>query len=141
MPGSREFAKKNFFLSLWVLKGPAETWRVQLEEYNRKEPVFALLGGITNGDWKPIHQFCEDNRIPCLFPNTDFPVISDKDWYTLYLSKGYYQEGEGAARYLNSKDHVIKGKAIVQIVRASREGQALSVGFQQTWRDLGQRFL
>jgi hypothetical protein len=139
MPGSREFAKKNFFLSRWVLKGPAETWRVQLEEYNRKEPVFALLGGITNGDWKPIHQFCEDNRIPCLFPNTDFPVISDKDWYTLYLSKGYYQEGEGAARYLNSKDHMITGKAIVQIVRASREGQALSVGFQQTWKDFGQR--
>ena len=90
------------------MKGPAETWRVQLEEYNRKEPAFALLGGITNGSWKPIHQFSEDNRIPCIFPNTDFPVISDKDWYTLYLSKGYYQEGEGAARYLNSKDHPAK---------------------------------
>ncbi len=139
MPGPREFAKRNFFLSQWVLKGPAETWRVQLEEYNRKEPVFALLGGITKGDWKPIHQFCEDNRIPCLFPNTDFPVISDKDWYTLYLSKGYYQEGESVARYLNIKDHMIKGKAIVQIVRASREGQALSVGFQQTWKDFGQQ--
>jgi hypothetical protein len=139
MPGSRVFAKKNFFLSRWVLKGPAKTWRVQLEEYSRKEPVFALLGGITKGDWKPIHQFCEDNRIPCLFPNTDFPVISDKDWYTLYLSKGYYQEGESVARYLNSKDHMIKGKAIVQIVRASHEGQALSVGFQQTWKDFGQR--
>jgi hypothetical protein len=97
------------------------------------------LGGITNGDWKPIHQFSEDNRIPCLFPNTDFPVVSDTDWYTLYLSKGYYQEGEGAARYLSSKDDLIKGKPIVQIVRASREGQALSSGFQRTWRDLGNK--
>jgi hypothetical protein len=139
MMGSRELAKKKILLSIWALKGPPETWRVQLEEYNRKEPVFALLGGITNSSWKPIHQFCEDNRIPCLFPNTDLPVISDTNWYTLYLSKGYYQEGEGAARYLNSKDRFVKGKAIVQIVRASREGQALSAGFEQTWRDLGQQ--
>ncbi len=139
MLGSRELANRKILLSHWVLKGPVDTWREQLEEYNRKEPLFALLGGITNGDWKPVHQFCEENRIPCLFPNTDFPVISDKDWYTLYMSKGYYQEGEGVARYLNSKDDTIKGKVIVQIVRASREGQALSTGFQQTWREFGQK--
>lgn len=139
MFGSRELATRNVFLSFWVLKGPLETWRLQLEEYNRKEPVFALLGGIARGDWKPIHQFCEENHIPCLFPNTDFPVISDTDWYTLYLSKGYYQEGESTARYLNSRENIIKGKAIVQIVRSSHEGLALSTGFQQTWRDLGQQ--
>jgi hypothetical protein len=137
MLGSRDLIERSISLSPWLLKGPSDTWRGQLEKYNSKEPVFALLGGITNGDWKPIHQFSEDNRIPCLFPNTDFPVVSDTDWYTLYLSKGYYQEGEGAAHYLNSKDVLIKGKPIVQIVRASREGQALSVGFQRTWRDLG----
>jgi hypothetical protein len=134
---SREFATKNLSLSHWVLNGPPDTWRSQLEEYNRQEPVFALLGGIVNDDWKPIHQFSEDNRIPCLFPNTDFPVISDTDWYTLYLSKGYYQEGESVARYLNSKGDLIKDKAIVQMVRASREGQALSTGFQQTWQNFG----
>jgi len=137
MLGSRELANRNMYLSRWLLKGPPETWRGQLEEYNRREPVFALLGGITNGDWKPIHQFSEDYKIPCLFPNTDFPVVSDTDWYTLYLSKGYYQEGEAVARYLNSKDDSIKGKTVVQIVRASREGQALSAGFQRTWQELG----
>ena len=139
MLGSMELATKKILLSRWVLTGPPETWRNQLQEYNRREPVFALLGGITNGDWKPIHQFSEENQIPCLFPNTDFPVISDNDWYTLYLSKGYYQEGEGAARYLNSKSELINDKAVVQIVRASREGKALSEGFQQTWQDFGQQ--
>ena len=124
-------------LSPWLLKGPPETWRSQLEEYNRKDPVFALIGGITKGEWKPIHQFSEDNHIPCLFPNTDFPVISRTDWYTLYLSKGYYQEGEAAAHYLNNKGELLKGGPIVQIVRDSREGRALSMGFQETWRDLG----
>ena len=98
-------------LSLWLLKGPPETWRSQLEEYYRKDPVFALIGGITKGEWKPIHQFSEDNHIPCLFPNTDFPVISRTDWYTLYLSKGYYQEGEAAAHYLNNKRRGLEGQA------------------------------
>lgn len=129
---------RKLSLSRWVLKGPPETWRSQLEEYNSKAPVFAILGGITNGEWEPIHQFCEENHIPSIFPMTDFPVISQTDWYTLYLSKGYYQEGEGAARFLNDNDE-LKGRPIVQIVRDTREGRALSRGFQETWRDFGQK--
>jgi hypothetical protein len=130
-------APRNLSLSRWVLKGAPETWRSQLEEYNRREPVFAILGGITHGDWQPIHQFCEENQIPNIFPITDYPVISQSDWYTLYFSKGYYQEGEAAARFLNGKDEV-QGKPILQIVRDSREGRMLSRGFQETWCDFGQ---
>ncbi len=129
---------RRLSLSRWVLKGPPETWHSQLEEYNRKAPVFAILGGMTNGEWQPIHQFCEENHIPGIFPMTDFPVISQTDWYTLYLSKGYYQEGEGAARFLNDKDG-LKDRPIVQIVRDTREGRSLSRGFQETWRDFGQK--
>ncbi|MGA2151158.1 MAG: ABC transporter substrate-binding protein [Geobacteraceae bacterium] len=131
-------AIRNLSLSRWVLKGTPETWRSQLQEYYRREPVFALLGGITNGEWQPVHKFCEENQIPCLFPITEFPVISRTDWYTLYLSKGYYQEGEGAARFLNDKAELME-KPIVQIVRDSREGRALARGFQETWRDFGQK--
>lgn len=134
-----ELAYRTLSLSVWVLKGPPETWRSQLEEYYRKDPVFALLGGITTGEWKPIHDFCEANYIPNLFPITDFPVISENDWYTLYLSKGYYQEGEGAARYLNGMGELSEDKPIFQIVRDSREGRALSEGFQTTWLDLGHK--
>src|ERR1039457_3808166 len=137
MMTSRELALRTLSLVPWVLKGAPDTWRSQLEEYNRKEPVFALIGGITTGEWKPIHQFSEDNHIPCLFPATDFPVISQTDWYTLYLSKGYYQEGEGAARYLNRMNENLKGKDIVQLVRETPNGQALASGFQDTWRELG----
>ncbi len=128
---------RRLSLSRWVLKGPPETWRNQLEEYNRKAPAFAVLGGITNGEWQPIHQFCEENRIPSIFPMNDFPVISRSGWYTLYLSKGYYQEGEAAARFLNDNDQ-LKNKPIIQMVRDTREGRLLSRGFQETWRDFGQ---
>jgi ABC-type branched-subunit amino acid transport system substrate-binding protein len=127
---------RKLALSRWVLKGPPETWRDQLEAYYRAEPVFALIGGITTGEWQPIHQFSEDHRIPCLLPITGFPVISRTDWHTLYVSKGYYQEGEAAAQFLNARDDV-KGRPIVQIVRDTREGRALSRGFQEAWHELG----
>ncbi len=124
-------------LSRWHLKGAPDTWRAQLEEYYKKDPVFALLGGIGNGSWEPIHRFCEDHRLPDLFPVTDYPVISSKDWYTLYISKGVFQEGEGAARYLNTMHELLKGKTILQVVRTTRRGKALATGFLSTWKAFG----
>jgi hypothetical protein len=137
MFASRELAVRRISLARWVLKGPPATWRSQLERYYRQHPVFALVGGITSGEWSPIHRFSEDHRIPCLFPLTDFPVISSSDWYTLYLSKGLFQEGEGVARYLHSIELKASGTPILQVVRSSRTGRALSSGFLETWRDLG----
>lgn len=132
---SKEMALRKIRLNRWVLKGAPDTWRSQLEEYRRKEPVFALLGGITGGDWQPVHRFCEENGIPCLFPLTDFPVVSGKGWYIMYFSKGFYQDGEGAARYLDSQTDA--GQAVLQIVRNSRMGRAMSEGFTQTWQEKG----
>lgn len=133
---SKELATRRLALSRWVLKGPQETWRKQLDDYYRKEPVFALLGGIAYGDWGVIHRFSEEMKIPCLLPQTNFPVISTTDWYTLYPSKGYFQEGEAAARYLSIRDDIAPDSPIIQIVRDSREGRALSAGFEQTLKDL-----
>ncbi len=99
---------RRYSLAVWELEGDPSTWSAQLEDYYREAPVFALLGGITSGEWQPIHEFCERYRIPCLLPVTDFPVVSDSDWYTLYFSKGYYQEGETAARFLSRTDAVGK---------------------------------
>lgn len=129
--------RRKLSIVRWELKGPPETWRGQLEEYNRREPVFALLGGMTHGEWKPVHEFSEEHHIPCILPVTDFPVISKTDWYTLYFSKGFYQEGEAVARFLERSGNLPEGKPIVQIIRNSREGRALSEGFRETWQDLG----
>jgi hypothetical protein len=128
---------RSLSLSVWELKGPAETWRKQLDEYYQKDPVLALLGGIAGGEWAPIHRFCEDHRIPAVFPITDYPVISETDWYTLYLSKGLYQEGEAAARYLNSRDDGGRPVSVVQVFRKDRPGLVLSKAFQETWVGLG----
>jgi hypothetical protein len=132
-----DMAYRKLSLAVWELKGAPETWRGQLEEYYRKEPVFALLGGISNGGWAPIHRFSEDHRIPCLLPVTDFPVISDTDWYTLYFTKGIYQEGEAAARYVWRQTEHEPDTPVIQVFRDTPEGEALARGVRDTWRELG----
>jgi hypothetical protein len=126
-----------FTLARWELKGPADTWRAQLEEYNRRQPVFALLGGMSTGDWQPMHEFSEQNKIPCLLPLTDLPRVSESDWYTLYFNKGVYQEGEATARYLSQFQEASPGDSPLQIVEDSPRARALAAGFLAAWGEAG----
>jgi hypothetical protein len=128
---------RKLSLDVWELKGPSDTWYGQLEALYRKQPVFALLGGISAGPWDPIHRFCEKNRLPCVLPLTGQPVVSDEDWYTLYYSKGYYQEGEAAAKFLAKVLELPSDKQVVQIFREDDRGKAFSRGFADTWKKIG----
>jgi len=128
---------RTMSLSVWELKGPAETWRGQLEEYYRREPVFALLGGITTGSWAEVQKFCDDHRVPAIFPITDHPGLNANGGYTFYLSRGLAQEAETAARFLHSRDDLPKDNSVVQVFRNDRSGRALAKAFQETWTGLG----
>lgn len=134
-----DLLQKRFSLSKWVLKGDPETWRSQLDAYYEKEPVFLLLGGISDAGWEPIHRFCEARHIPCIMPIVDYPVISDSDWYTLYLSRGVRQEGESAARYLRGMAELFSGREIIQLYRDNRRGNALADGFRQVLEASGRQ--
>jgi hypothetical protein len=127
-------AYRHLTLAVWELKGPRETWQNQLASYYNREPVFAVLGGIAEGDWAPIHEFCEQNHIPCIFPITDQPVISNTDWNTLYFSKGLYQEGEAAAKYLRRAKEIDNDVQIVQVFRRGSRGAMAARGFQENWK-------
>jgi hypothetical protein len=128
-------AYRKLELDVWELKGPRETWGRQLQDYYQAKPVFALLGGIGAGSWMPVHQFCEDNEIPNIFPVTERPVVSDSDWYTLYFSKGLYQEGEAAARFLLNKDET--NSTVIQVYEAGSKGEEIARGFEKTWLESG----
>ena len=128
-------AYRRIELGVWELKGPEDTWPGQLQNYYQDQPVFALLGGITSGSWRPIHEFSEQNKIPTIFPLTDFPVISDSDWYTLYFSKGFYQEGEAAARYLHTEENIDPDTKIIIVFRESMKSNALLQGFSESWQN------
>jgi Na+-transporting methylmalonyl-CoA/oxaloacetate decarboxylase gamma subunit len=132
-----DFNYPMFTLSRWELHGPESTWRAQLDQYYRKEPVFALLGGISATGWQPIHEFSEHHKIPCLLPITDLPVISDTDWYTLYFNKGTYQEGDTTARYLALNSEPAADGSLLQIVEDSARARAAAAGFLDAWKYLG----
>lgn len=91
---------RKWVLHVWELKGEPDTWPSQLEAAYQAQPVFAVLNGIAPGSWQPIHGFCQKEKIPCLFPNTDLPVEAEEDFYTLYMSKGTALEGEVLMRHL-----------------------------------------
>lgn len=131
-------AYRNLNLAVWRLEGARESWRQQLEKYYEEYPVFALLGGIGEGSWKEVHEFSEKHQIPTIFPITDLPKVTDTDWYTLYFSKGFYQEGETVAKYMRSKFGMEDTVKIVQLVRDNdEEAAALADGFNLTWKKMG----
>lgn len=131
------FFYRRYKLYVWELRGSPDTWYEQLKKYYKENPVFALLGGISTKSWAPIHRFCEDFKIPNIFPITDLPVISENDWYTLYFSKGYYQEGELVAKFLNSLS--LTGENVLIIYDNSDESKMLLRGFESKWERFGGR--
>lgn len=118
-------AYRKWVLHVWELQGSPETWPAQLEAYYREQPVFALLSGIAKKPWEPIHEFCESKRVPCLFPNTDLPVVDESDFYSIYFSKGLILEAQVLAKYLTEmKD--LPGNGGVNQVFVEGTGGALA---------------
>jgi len=128
-------AYRKWELVVWKLKGPPETWPGQLEAYYREKPVFAMVSGLVNGPWAPIHGFCEQQQLPCLFPNTDRPVFSDQDYYTFYFSQGLALEAKVLTKYLLRKKGLRQGDRIRQCyTEAGRDG---AVAFRDALKQQG----
>lgn len=123
---------RKWQLHEWRLDGPPTGWPAQLENYYRQQPVFALLSGIGTGNWQPVHDFCEHNEVPCLFPNIDFPPVGAEAYSSFYFSRGRVLEAEVLARHLADSG---PGASVVQVYRddaAGRESaQALRVALQR----------
>lgn len=128
-----DLSYRKLTLSVWELSGPRATWRTQLEAQYRNKPVFAVLGGIAKEDFSPIHEFCNQNSIPCIMPSTDRPVVSDDNWYVLYQSRGPAQEGESAGRFVSArKDLFDDASGVVQLYREQGKGPVIARAFRET---------
>lgn len=99
-------AFRTWVLHVWELSGAPHTWRAQLEAHYRQQPVFAVIGGLGDANWQPVHAFCEALELPCLLPDVDYPVLADEDveasggYYSLYYSRGVTLEAEVLAKQL-----------------------------------------
>ncbi|NOS75092.1 MAG: cytochrome C [Methyloglobulus sp.] len=127
---------RKWELHVWELKGDESTWPTQLEDYYRSQPVLAMVGGLSASGWQPIHQFCEQFEVACLFPNTDVPVISESDFYTTYFSKGLTLEAETLASHLKNINSKAKNLRIIQVYRGNGQNavpaKALREALQKT---------
>lgn len=111
-------------LHVWELSGAQATWKAQLEERLASRPVFALVSGLGGGAWKPVHDFCESERLPCLFPNVDVPGSTTESDYNFYFSRGVLLEADVAAEVFRRQHGSAGLRRLVQIVSADQAGIA-----------------
>lgn len=118
---------RRWQLHIWQLDGPANTWEKQLQRYFAREPVLAVVSGLGGRNWEPVHAFCEHENVPCLFPNVDAPPVdADRDFYSLYFSKGVELEAELIANRIIEPGNDNKAKVVQQIYRAGDSGESAS---------------
>jgi hypothetical protein len=104
--------ERKWDLQVWELQGTPDTWTAQLNEKLKAQPVFAILSGVSNSTWQPVHDFCESNHIPCWFPSVPTPVTT-QSFYNLYFSRGVLLEADVLSKTLSKS----KAKRVVQIHR------------------------
>jgi hypothetical protein len=95
--------ERKWDLDVWELYGEPTTWSAQLEEFYRQQPVFAVVSGLAEGTWQPVHEFCERQRVPCWFPSVDLPS-AQQGIYSLYFSRGVALEADVLAAHLGMDD-------------------------------------
>lgn len=120
-------AYRKWVMHVWELNGSADTWGKQLEAYYRGQPVFALVGGLGQASWKPVHDFGERYEVPVVFPQVDLPVVTGENNYNLYLSRGLGLQAEVLGRHLKEQDEV---KRVVQVFRADDAGLSAKAGLR-----------
>jgi hypothetical protein len=94
---------RNWVFDEWRLSGPRDSWPEQLERYYRAAPVFAVVGGAGTGSWQPVAEFCERNKVACLYPSTNLPFRREGDFYTVYFSAGLLLEAELVAAHIKER--------------------------------------
>lgn len=114
---------RRWVLSVWKLQGDDSTWRAQIERQYEEQPVFAIVGGKVNGSWSGPARFCDANKLPCLFPDTELPGRAGKFGYTTYFSAGLKLEALVAAHFLANLSRAHPHSTIEQLAADDGFGQ------------------
>jgi hypothetical protein len=128
-------SQRHWQLHVWQLEGAPAGWRSQLERDFSREPVMAVVSGYGRNVWAPVHDFCEQRRVPCLFPNVDVPVVAADDFYSLYFSRGVMLESDLLAHALAGVEPAIKN--IRQIFRSDDSGASAAASLGASLKNAG----
>ncbi|MBS0375946.1 MAG: cytochrome C [Proteobacteria bacterium] len=121
---SMYMVNRQWKLHVWDLTGAPATWGAQLAQRFAKQPVFAVLSGLGRSQWRPVHDFCQQQHLACLFPNVEVPVDAPGDFYSLYLSRGVLLESGLVADAIRAPGSSAGAKRVQQIYRAGDSGEA-----------------
>ncbi|HEX4152442.1 MAG TPA: hypothetical protein VHY75_09590 [Steroidobacteraceae bacterium] len=121
-------ARRRWRLHVWELTGPPATWEAQLRQRMQREPVYAVISGVSGAQWSPVHRFCESAKVPCILPNVDLPVVAEQDFYSIYFSRGVLLEAGLLAQRIGSAPRP-RGR-VVQVYRAGDIGEAAAKAMQ-----------
>jgi mono/diheme cytochrome c family protein len=113
---SRYPAYRRWVLHTWRLEGEAHSWPQQLQERVAATPVFAVVGGVVDGDFQPVADFCNAERLPCLFPTSDRPAQAP-GFYTLHLHGGRLLEAKALGTYLSEAGGGASDRPLLQLYR------------------------
>lgn len=109
-------------LAVWELEGEASTWPEQLRRHYQENPVFALISGLSTVPFQALDEFCNQQRVPCLFPTVD-ATPGQESRYSFYFSKGVVLEADILASHLRTKPGKKPPARVVQIVHDDEIGR------------------
>ncbi|MCC8400754.1 cytochrome c [Paraburkholderia sp. MMS20-SJTN17] len=125
---------RRWELHVWELHGAPDTWEAQLKQQLAQQPVFAVLSGLGGRNWAPVHDFCEHEQVPCLFPNVEVPVEGEHDVYSMYFSRGVLLEAALIAKRL--QEPAGSGQPVRRVVQVYRAGDSGEAAAQALAADL-----
>ncbi len=100
--GASRASGHEWRLHVWALSGAPEGWEAQLAEWYAKQPVFAVLSGVGRAEWRPVHRFCERQRVACVLPSVEVAPEGSDGFYAVYFSPGVTLEARLLARDLKT---------------------------------------
>ena len=83
---------------VWRLGRDPSQWAKELAAHQRQQPVFAVISGVSGGAWAPIHAFCEQQKLPCILPNTAAVDDMQTSHWSFYFSRGLSLEAAALAQ-------------------------------------------
>jgi hypothetical protein len=112
---------RDWRLHEWTLEGLPASWPAQLEAHYAAQPVFALIGGLADSDWTPVHDFGERFGIPVVFPQALLPHLgaAEESFYSLYFSRGVALEADTLAAVVTRSAPAFR---LVQLARCGTAG-------------------
>jgi hypothetical protein len=117
---------RTWQLRHWALSGAPDTWAAQLNRLYEREPVFAVLSGVGEQTWEPVHRFCATQRVPCLLPTVALPP-QDEDFYSVYLSRALIGQAQAAARHLLEQPQLPAEVLVLQGESRAEQAQAQAI--------------